>query len=94
VVLPISESRRASQVMHAIVRTRSVLLLLQFIAAEIPLFICCRLADIEHRRARECYHSFMWRWGSYVYMYIFVCCRNSASRARPADVGAAAAVTP
>ena len=48
-VLPISEPRRASQVTHAIVRARSVLLLLQFIAAEIPLFICCRLADIEHR---------------------------------------------
>ena len=48
-VLPISESRRASQVTHAIVRTGSVLLLLQFVAAEIPLFICCRLADIEHR---------------------------------------------
>ncbi len=48
-VLPISDSRRASQVRHAIVRTRSVLLLLRFIAAEMPLFIYCRLADIKHR---------------------------------------------
>ena len=90
-VLPIGDSRRASQVRHAIVRTRSVLLLLRFIAAEMPLFICCRLADIKHR-SLERVNVTTALCGVWVHMY--VCCRNAASRARPADVGAAAVVTP